>query len=646
MASPNSSSQSIVLDAVVDFLNSVPPFQFLPEPELRSLAGHLSIEYFPKDTVILSAGEETADCLYIVKKGAVKLSIATDGGLEVMIDIRSEGELFGLLSTMGGDITRLDVTSIEDTLCYSMPGAQVRTVIMGHPEVAGFLFRTSVTRYIDRSLMEIRERARLLSDGERLLYSLSVADVAKRQALMCSEDTSIRNAAQQMTSAHSTSIFVVNSTGRAIGIVTDNDLTEKVVARAAPLDAPVTTIMSSPVLSVESGDRVFHAMLQMLNRNIHHLLVTREGLPDSTITDHDVLLLQGKSPLTLMRHMGEQHTLEDLVAAQGRTAELIPLLMREGAKASHITRVVAELNDRVLAKILELGEKELGAPPVHYCWVTFGSEGRQEQTFKTDQDNGLIYGNVPDEHSDAADAYFADLALFVRSALERCGYPRCPGDFMATNPRWRQPLGIWKRNFEKWITDPEQLTVENALILYDMRGVAGDLSLVTDLWKQNRELVKGSAIFKSIFAFVTINHKPPLGFFRTFVVERSGEHKDEFDLKLHGTGPIVNAARLWCLDAGIEQTNTIDRLAALQSAGYCDPKLLTDLREAMEFLTLLRLERQLEQAKAGVPISNYVNPGSLSQLQKALLKEAFEAIARAQTLIKQEFETWVWAHLR
>ena len=644
MASPN--SPSVVLNAVTDFLKAIPPFQFLSASDLRVLAKSMSQEYFPKGTLILSAGAEPSDSLYIVKKGGVKLTLAASEGLEVILDMRSEGELFGLLSMLGGEVTRLDVTAIEDTICYTIPGDRVRDSLLTHADAAGYLVKTSVTRYVDRSLNEIRERTRLLTDGERLLYSLVVGDVAQRPAFLCNPETTVQGTAQLMAATRSTAVFVTDEKKCAIGVVTDNDFAEKVVARALPLDSPVTSIMSSPVISVEANEPMFHAMLLMLNRNIHHLLVTRGGVAESVLTNHDLLLLQGKSPLALMRHVGQQKTLDELVAAQARTSELIPLLMREGAKPSHITRVVAELNDRVLVKILELAEGVLGPPPVPYCWVTMGSEGRREQTFKTDQDNGVIYADIEGYDATAEENYFELLSEYVSGALERCGYPPCPGGFMATNPVWRQPLSIWKKHFATWITDPVQRTVEDAFVLFDMRPVGGSRELFDDLWKHNRELLKSANLFKSIFAFISINHKPPLGFFRQVVVERSGEHKDEFDLKLHGTGPIVNAARLWALDASVEQINTVDRLAALEASGHLDAKLIGDLREGMEFLTLLRLEQQLQQAKNGRPISNYINPALLSPLQKGLLKEAFEAISRAQALIKAKFETWVWSQLR
>jgi len=644
MAAPNSSS--VVLDSVVQFLKDIPPFQFLPSDELTKLAGSMSLEYFAKGTVILSAGGKASDSLFVIKKGGVKLTLKTDDGMEVVLDMRSEGELFGLLSTMGGDITRLDVTAWEDALCYSVPGDRIRDIIARHPDVAGYLVRTSITRYIDRSLNEIRERTRLLADGERLLYSLGVGDVAKTAALTCYGEASIRAAAQVMAANKATAIFVKDETGKALGIITESDLAEKVVANAISSDSPATFIMSTPVISVDASERLFHALIEMLNHNVHHLLVTRDGMPAGVITYHDLLLLQGKSPLALLRHVGQQSTLDDLVAAQGRTYEIIPLLIREGAKASHVTRIVAELNDRVLTKILELAEEEIGKAPVPYCWIVLGSEGRREQTFKTDQDNGLIYMDVTEEEPPRVAAYFEKLVNYVSAALERCGYPPCPGGYMATNPRWRQPLSQWKAYFQEWITDAQQITSEDALIFFDMRAVAGDSGLCDEIWRRNRELLKEGNLFKSILAFITINHKPPLGFFHQFVVNRGGEHKNEFDLKLHGTGPIANAARLWCLDAGITETNTIDRLTALQQAGYGDAKLLTDLTESMEFLTALRLEHQLQLAQSDRRISNYVNPEKLSQLQRTLLKEAFEAIARAQDLVKSTFETWVWTQLR
>ena len=605
----------------------------------------MTLEYFPKDTVILAAGRQVSEALYVVQKGAVKLGIRTNVGKELVLDMRSEGEVFGLLSLMGRDVARLDVVAMEDTLCYTIPAQDVQDLIEKHREVQEYFVRTSITRYMDRSLAELRTQVNLMGNAEQLLYSLAVGDVARHAAVTCNETATIRDAAAVVSTGKSGALFVVDDGGRAVGAVTDRDFATKVVAGGIAADEAVTKIMAAPVISVESSERVFQALLTMLGRNIHHLLVTADGKPLRVLTSHDLMLLQGKSPLSLARHIEQQQTLDDLVVAQKRIADLLPLLMREGARASHITRVVAELNDRTMVKILELGAEKLGPPPVPYCWVVLGSEGRREQTFKTDQDNALIYADPPESLRASAAEYFTALAIYAQNALEQCGYPPCSGGWMASNPRWRMPLAAWRAMFQDWIAEAAYHSVEDALILLDMRPVAGEFSLFNTLWTGVAEQLETASFFKSILACISVGRKPPLGFFRTFVLDRSGEHKEELDIKSTGTGPIVEAARLFAVDAGVSQTNTVDRLSALRAANYMDPRVLTELLEAFEFLTLLRLENQLQQARDVKPLSNYISPRRLTHLQKGLLREAFQTVARLQSVIDDRFRTAVWAQL-
>ena len=640
--SSHSSSESVVTETVVSFLRNVPPFQFLSIPELSRLAGHMTLEFFPKDTVILSAGHPTSESLYVVHKGGVKLALRSQVGKQLVLDMRSEGEIFGLLSIMSKDLARLDVTAIEDTLCYRIPAEQVQRLISSHADVANYLLRTSVTRYMDRSLQELRIQTGLMGDTERLLYSISVGDVPGSPAVVCPQDTTIREAAQMLARSKATCVFVVDAGGVASGIVTDRDFAEKVVAQALPLELKVTDIMSKPVIAVESSERLFLALLAMVSRNIHHVLVTQQGRPTGVLTAHDLMVLQGKSPLNVVRFIESQTTVQDLAAAQTRISGLLPLLLREGAKASHVTRVVAEVNDRLIVKILQFAEARLGPAPAPYCWVVLGSEGRREQTFKTDQDNALIYS---DSGGESARGYFAQLAAFAQDALSTCGYPLCTGNYMASNPRWRQPLQVWLNYFHAWITEAALHDTEDALLFFDMRPVAGDFALFQTLNARMREWLRDAGLFKSVLACISVTHKPPLGFFRNLVLERSGEHKNQLDLKLFGTGPIVNAARMFALDAGIEHTNTSDRLAALSSAPEKDPAIFRDLQEAFEFFTLLRIECQLRQVRGGENLSNYITPDTLTHLQRSLLKEAFRTTARAQALIEETFRTAVWSQL-
>lgn len=642
MPAQRNSNDSAVTGTVVAFLKIVPPFQFLSNEELTKLTKHVSLEFFPKNTLILSAGRPTSDSLYVVYKGAVKLSLDSRTGKGLILDMRSEGEIFGLLSAVGKDVTRLDVTALEDTLCYTFPAMEIQRLISTHAEVANYLLRTSVTRYMDRTLEELRTQTSLLGESERQLYSLSAGEVLGAPVLVCTEDTTIQQAAKLLAGSKARCVFITDASGAAAGIVTDRDFADKVVAGQLALDRKITEIMSRPVICVESAERVFHALLAMVSRNIHHVLVVQQGIPTGVLTAHDLMVLQGKSPLNVARHLESQTNLQDLAGAQERIGGLFPLLLREGAKASHVTRVVAELNDRLIARILEFAHAELGAAPVPYCWVALGSEGRREQTFKTDQDNALIYA---DDGDSAAREYFKKFAAFVHDALEKIGYPSCAGEYVARNQRWCQPLSSWLGYFRAWISEARLHDVQDALILFDMRPVAGDFTLFDDLLAGRRECLEDGGMFKSVLAYVSIGNKPPLGFFRSFVLESSGEHKDQLDLKLVGTGPIVNAARLFALHAGVEMTNTLDRLAALQEREDEHAELYRDLHESFEFLSLLRLEHQLQQFRENRPLNNYIAPDTLTHLQRSLLREAFRTSARAQTVIEDTFRTAIWPQL-
>ncbi len=602
----------------------------------------MTLEYFPNGSVVLTAGSSSAESLYVVHKGAVKLALRTRVGKELVLDMRSEGELFGVLSLLSGDVTRLDVTAVEDTLCYSIPKPDIERLMATHSEVADYLARTSVRRYMDHSLRELRLQANLMGDTERLLYSLAVSDVANKVPVTCSPHTSIRDAAKMVAESHSTSVVVVDEGGYAIGIVTESDFTRKVVARGVSPNSAVEQIMSSPVVAVENTSLLFQALLAMLTHDIQHVLITEAAQPRFVLTSHDLMVLQGKSPLSVARHLEQQNDVRTLGEAQKRVVELLPLLLREGAKAGHLTRVIAEVNDRLIVRMFELAHQQLGPPPVPYCWVVLGSEGRREQTFKTDQDNALIYSDDADSKSWQ---YFERLAQFVHDGLKECGYPECEGGYTAMNASWRRSLGAWQHTFATWIKESELHSTEDALIFFDMRPVVGDQSLFHRLEEHISERLKDAAFFKSILASISIQHKPPLGFFRRFVLEHGGEHKEQLDIKMYGSGPIVNAARLLALDAAVRATNTLDRLEALRKLDYLDEAMSSDLQHAFEFLTLLRLEQQLQQSRAGQALSNYVAPERLTPLQKSMLKDSFQTIRRVQAFIDHRFRTAVWMQI-
>jgi len=298
------------------------------------------------------------------------------------------------------------------------------------------------------------------------------------------------------------------------------------------------------------------------------------------------------------------------------------------------------LNDQILERLLTLLEDELGPPPMDYCWLLFGSEGRREQTFKTDQDNAIIYADpVDDEQKKTAHDYFT---IFARKAIDHlvnCGYPLCPGEIMATNPKWCQPASVWKGYFTDWIETPEPQKLLHVTIFFDFRAGFGKVSLADELRRHLSELSIRQEIYLFHLARECMSSRAPLSFFKSFIVEKNGEHKNTLDLKRQGLTPFVNFARVLALKFGVKETNTLSRLHVLAEEGHISEELWASAREAYEMQMQLRLIHQLAQLEEGILPDNHIAPAQLSDLEKRMLKEAFEVIERLHGVLKALFPT-------
>jgi CBS domain-containing protein len=464
-----------------------------------------------------------------------------------------------------------------------------------------------------------------------------VGELATKEVATASKEVSIREAAELMSERGISSVVLVEEEGAPAGIVTDRDLRDKVVAKGRSVEDRVSSIMSVTLIKTEARDYCFEALLKMIRYNIHHLLVVDEGRLKGVVTNHDLMMLQGTSPLSLAREIESQQSIEGLVPASKKINKMIELLLKEGARSSNITRIISEINDRLVQRILELSEKKCGRPPVPYCWIAFGSEGRKEQTFKTDQDNALIYEDPGSaEAAVIAEEYFARFTQLANGSLIQCGFPPCPGDYMAKNPKWRQPLAVWKGYFSDWIDTPTPEAILYSVILFDFRPLAGDLSLGERLRSHLSARVRDKGIFLKHLANLTISLRPPLGFFRTFVVEKSGEHKDELNLKFRVLAPLIDIVRLSSLEQGVGETSTLERLDALKQLGAL-AEHADELEHAFEFITLLRIHHQYNLIEDGREPDNFINPDRLTNLEKKTLKEVCQLISRIQDGVAKKY---------
>ena len=302
----------MLVDEAVRFLAQVPPFQFLEEAALRDVARHLSLEFYPKGAVILAQDGVVGEHLRIVQKGVIKITMRPAGGAEeVVVDYRERGETFGLVSLMGGH-QKTTIIALQDAICYLLPKAQLNELMAGNPAVTEYLLQFHLNKYVGMTSREIQGKSLFLGSSDHLLFTAQLKEISRPAAIVVPPGTTIRQVARRMAEDRQSAALVVAEGGAPVGIVTDSDLRSKVVATGADVDGAVEGIMSRPVVTMDENVHCFEAVLRMLQSNIHHVAVTRAGALQGVITNHDFMVLQGRSPLAFSEDIEKQTTLEGL----------------------------------------------------------------------------------------------------------------------------------------------------------------------------------------------------------------------------------------------------------------------------------------------------------------------------------------------
>lgn len=622
------------------FLKKCSPFQLLEDDVLERMAGRFVETVYPKDTVILKQYGPPSDSVKIVKKGSVKVLMESPESGEVIIDYKGEGDNFGFLSLIGKGRQRTTCIAIADTTCLALDKASVQELLEASPAVSEY-FMTYLSRYVDRTYQQVSHQGLKQSQSDQYLFVTPVGSIASKPVTIA-EQATIRQAAETMSLNKISSVLVLDAEQNAIGILTDKDLREKVVAQALSVDEPVRKVMARSLVHVESFDSCFDVLIKMLRHNIHHMPVMRNGILLGVVTNHDLMMLQGTSPLALARDILDQNSIGGLAPLAKKTNNIAALLIKENATANQICRIITEINDRLILKVLDLAEQQFGPPPLPYCWILFGSEGRKEQTFKTDQDNALIFSDPVTAAAEAeARLYFATFTAFVIDSLIRIGFPACQAGYMANQPQWCQPLHVWKKYFSEWVHTPNPENVLKFLIFYDFRAIHGKNALAEELREWTTRSLKDNKLFLGHMANQTATITPPIGLFNTFVVERSGVHKDHLDLKVKGITPLLNAVRLFSMEKGVKVTSTIERIQALKETHSIIREYFHELNHAFEFVMLLRIHHQFEQIGKGMPTDNFINPDHLSKLEKRTLKESFNLMNKLQGLIVERYKNFI-----
>jgi CBS domain-containing protein len=597
-----------------EFLHKVPPFNTLETRDLEALARKLQAAYYPQGSTIFESS--TRPGLAVIRKGAVRLVDAD----HKFLDKRSEGELFGHLIYFHGEHKDYIAEAEEDCLVWHLSQDDFVALREQYPLLEEYFGSHIQTR---------------LSAAAQVSHTITqVKDLLKRAPVCIHGDETIREAAGQMSRENVSSVLIVRDE-RLAGIVTDKDLRQRVLAEGVDTSEPISTVMTADPMFLQSDSGVDAALLMMMQENYHHLPVVEDGRPIGLVTAGDILRSQTEHPLRLVRDIHKRNSVEDLVRLSRRLPSLFERMVSLGRDVEQIGCMVTYITDAFTIRLLQLAEKQLGEPPMDYAWVVFGSQARQEQTARTDQDNGLVL-----EHKarDEEKKYFDKLSRFVCDGLDQLGYVYCPGEIMAMNPKWCVSLKKWKRHFDRWIDEPEPKSVMHSSIFFDMRCVHGRRDLVDDLITYAVGRAQDNRIFRRFMAANVLAHRPPIGFFRRFVQEDDGTHSEGLNLKHRGIVPITDLVRMRALEGGVKKANTYRRLEEVTAMGIANENDARSLRDALVLINRIRLTHQAEQMAAGQAPTNFVPPDELSPLMRRNLKAAFMLVVEAQNALAHRYQ--------
>ena len=558
---------------VLNFISQYPPFDDLPEEQLRKIALNAEVAYFRQGTKILNFGDTIRD-LYMVRSGAVEI-YRRKGELYNRIDA---GGLFGQMGLLMNNRVRMPAKAIEDTLVYCIPENIFNELCDEFENFADY--------------MELEDSARLRSaissrSESNDFTTAKARKILARDPVTLEATASIQEAAILMAEENVTSLLIIRPTEelteeddeQLLGILTDRDLCIRVLAQGIDTNIPVSEVMSYDVVSLDYNAYVFEAMLTMLRYNVHHLPILKDKKPIGIIGMTDIVRYESQNSLLLVSSIFQQTSVEDLKQVSEQVKDCFVRMVNEDANAHMIGRAMSVIGSSFKQRLAELAEQEFGPAPIPYCLVAMGSMARDEQLIVTDQDNALILDNSYDVEIHGE--YFEKFAKFVCDGLAACGYAYCTGDIMATNPEWRKTRAEWEECFGNWIDNPTPERLLNSNIFFDLLGVHGRVKWAEQLSSFIVRRAKRNNRFLACMAYNAIRRTPPLGFFKDFVMEKDGRHRNSINLKRRGTAPLADLIRVHSLAIGSRSQNSFDRLDDINDAGILPKGRGLDLRDAM-----------------------------------------------------------------
>jgi len=591
----------------VAYVRATPPFHALPEALFEAAARSLEVGFYPAGTWLVRAGGAPLERLHVIRRGSVRLE--RDGQA---VQVLEEGETFGYTSLITRQAS-FDVVVEEDLLAYELPEPEFQRLRAADAAFASHFAVGLADRL--RNSLEHSPVVQFQAD-----LSQEIGRLVRRAPVWIDAVSTVGEAAWLMRAKGISSVLVRSE---PTGIVTDRDLTERVLAEGLGPEAPLAQVVSRPLRTLAASTPLHEAWAVLLESGCHHIPVTRGEEIEGVVTANDLLKASTQGPMAVLRRVERLASRDSLPGYARKVAEMDAALLAAGLDATVIAQLVSRLNDALVRRILSWAEADLGEAPARWAWIVFGSEGRREQTLLTDQDNGLVYA----DEGVARREWFQRFADRVNADLEAAGFPPCPMEHMARASH--DTLSEWTHRFNACIDEQRP---HAAALLFDYRKVGGSLDLSPLVAATKR--AQRNPLFLRFVARTAIEHQPP-----TSLALRLRGQSTSADLKAQGIVPVVFLARCYGLEVGTGARATLDRLAAAVEAGLLSEDARQSVAQAYRFLLGLRLRHQLRTLSEGHAPTDVVRLSDLSAIERSRLKESFRAIKRWQDRAAYHYRT-------
>ncbi len=609
---------------IYDFIVTIDPFDKLPQSVVESVAHQVKITYLGKGEEIHFSASCEERFLYVIRTGAVEQRMP-DGSLRARL---GEEDQFGFtfLAPLSDAEDGYRAVALTDSLLYLIPHSVLQQLLVDNPEYSEF-FDSKARARLNSALYHV------MPNGKGPYYR-KVAEVASENIAIVDKSTSIKDVARMMRLEKHSSSAVVLEGEDIVGVITDRDMTSRVIAAGVDTNSPIELVMTRNPQLINGDSTVLEAISLMMQYNIRSLPVVYGKQVIGLITTTHLVHNHRTQALFLIEKIKYANSLESLQTLKDERKVIFNSLVESQVGSNVVSSVMSMLMDAFNRRLIQLAEQKLGPAPCDYAWIVAGSHARNEVHLLSDQDSALV---ISDSATESDMAYFTHLSMLVCNGLDACGYPLCDGKYMAATPKWCQPLSRWKDYYSKWVNNPEYNQLLNISVFLEVRSIYGNNELVEELQAHLHHNIANSRRFLPSLVRDAVDTQPPLGIFNNLVLEKSGDNSRTLNIKKYALNLIIDLARIYSLSAGCDLTGTEERFTYAYEHNAMAEDSYKNIIGAYRFLTQVRFTHQCDALKLGTVPNNHIDPQTFSSFERKHLKDAFKIINELQDVAKIRF---------